>query len=286
MKLFYSKAPFNFLGISNQNFDNAKVVILPIPYDATTSYKSGTRDGPKAIIDASRHLEHYDIETKKVFSNIGFFTLDELECSVNSVQETLERIQNTIEGILAAKKFPVIIGGEHSITLGIVKAISKTYKNFSILQFDAHGDLRDEYEGSKFSHACVMRRCSEITNVTQVGIRSICQEEANFLENTNKVKTFFGNEFNVIEVINSLNENVYITIDIDSLDPSIMPSTGTPEPEGLSFKQILDLIKEVGKKKNIIGIDLVELAPIPGNVAPDFLAAKLLYKTIGYSVKT
>lgn len=286
MKLFYSKSPFNFLGISDQNFDNAKVVILPVPYDGTTSYRAGTRDGPKAIIDASRFMEHYDIETKKIISDIGFFTLDELEPSSNSAEDTIMRVQEAVQDILNTKKFPVMFGGEHSITLGAVKAFSSLYKNLTILQIDAHGDLRDEWGGSKYSHACVMRRCSEIANIIQVGIRSISKDEVDFIAATKRIKTFLGNIFDVNDVLNSLSDNVYITIDVDGLDPSIMPSTGTPEPEGLSWKQVLELISIVGKEKNVVGIDLVELAPIPGNVAPDFLAAKLLYKSIGYCVKS
>lgn len=286
MKLFYSKAPFNFLGVSDQSFNNAKVVILPVPYDGTTSYRAGTRDGPKAIIDASRFMEHYDVETKKTISDLGFFTLDELEPSSNSAEETIMRVQEAVQDILNAKKFPVVIGGEHSITLGAVRAFSNVYKNLTILQIDAHSDLRDEWEGSRYSHACVMKRCSEIAKITQVGIRSISKEEADIIKSSNNIKTFFGNAFDVNNILESLTDNVYITIDIDSLDPSIMPSTGTPEPDGLSWKQVLELIDTVGKKKNVVGIDLVELAPIPGNVAPDFLAAKLLYRAIGYSVKT
>ncbi len=285
MKLFYSKAPFNFLGVSDQSFNNAKVVILPVPYDGTTSYRAGTRDGPKAIINASRFMEHYDVETKKTISDLGFFTLDELEPSSNSAEETIMRVQEVVQDILNAKKFPIVIGGEHSITLGVVRAFSNLYKNLTILQIDAHSDLRDEWEGSKYSHACVMRRCSEIAKIIQVGIRSVSEEEMDFITATKKIKTFFGNVFDINDVLDSLTDNVYITIDVDGLDPSIMPSTGTPEPDGLFWKQVLELISAVGKKKNVIGIDLVELAPIPGNVAPDFLAAKLLYKSIGYCVK-
>lgn len=276
--------PFNFLGLPNQNYQSSKVVILPVPYSSTTHWKAGTKEGPIALIEASRHLEDYDIETKKDIANTGIFTLEPLEPSKNSPQETIERIENVVSSLLQDRKFVITIGGEHSITFGAVRAFSKKFKNLSVLQFDAHADLRNEFEGTKYSHACLIRRIRELNlSVTQVGIRSMSTEEAQFIKKE-KIKTIFlfpGLPVN--KIITTLKRNVYITFDLDVLDSSIMPSTGTPEPGGILWEEALKLIKEISKKRKILGADVVELNPIPGLHAPDFLAAKLVYKIISYS---
>lgn len=282
----YSKLePFNFGGMAEQNYAKAKVVVFPVPYDATTYYKPGTKEGPGAIIDASRHMELYDIESDRSLKDTDVFTLEELEPSKNSPKETLLRVEKVISRILADKKTPLMLGGEHSITAGAVWAFVEAKKDFSVLQIDAHSDLRDVFEGTKFHHACVMRRVREkVSSVVQVGIRSMCAEEAEYIEKKKIKNIFFAPQLPIDEILSSLKKNVYLTFDIDALDPSIMPSTGTPEPGGLGWYETLELLEAVVKTKNIIGADLVELSPIPGLIFPDFLAAKLVYKIISYAI--
>lgn len=271
--------PFNFLGLDEQDYTTAKVVIFPVPYNSTTYWKSGTKDGPQALIEASRHIELYDLETKKNLADTGIFTLPFLEPSKNSPQENTERIKKVVAQILGDNKFPLMIGGEHSITLGAVSAFAKENNDFSVLQIDAHTDLRDEFEGTKFHHASVMKRIKDLgIAVTQVGIRSASADEK--FENV-----FLAPELPIDKIIATLKKNVYLTFDLDGLDPSIMPSTGTPEPGGLGWYETINLIKEVSRQRKIIGADVVELDPIPGLAAPDFLAAKLVYKIINYIIK-
>lgn len=271
--------PFNFLGLDEQNYEEAKVVVFPVPYNSTTYWKSGTKDGPQALIEASRHIELYDLETKRNLADAGIFTLPFLEPSKNSPKETMERIEKVVEQIIKDGKIPVMLGGEHSVTFGAVSAFAKQNKDFSVLQFDAHSDLRDEFEGTKYHHACVMKRVKDLgVSITQVGIRSMSEGEK-------ADNIFLAPEIPVDKIVSSLKDNIYLTFDLDALDPSIMPATGTPEPGGLGWYEVLNLIKEVAKKKNIIGADVVELDPIPGLSAPDFLAAKLTYKIISYIIK-
>lgn len=280
-----SLEPYNFGGLEKQNYKSSKVVIVPVPYESTTYYLSGTKEGPWAIVNASRHMELYDIERGKDISKIGIFTLEELEPSKNSPKETIFRIDNVISQILNDEKFPLMLGGEHSVTLGAASACKKKYlRNLSVLQFDAHADLRNEFEGTKFHHACVIRRVVDDLKlpVTQVGVRSLSEEEANYLKESKKNNIFYGKNISIEEILKTLKENVYITLDLDVFDPSFMPSVGTPEPGGLDWQEVLDVIKNVAKNKKIIGADVVELCPIPGLVAPDFLAAKLVYKIISY----
>ncbi len=278
--------PFNFLGLDIQDYKSAKVVIFPVPYSSTTYWKSGTKEGPQAIIDASRHLELYDIETKKDTSKEGIFTLQPLEPSKNSPQETIGRIKEVMDRLLTDGKFPVMLGGEHSITLGAVQSLKEKFSDLSVLQIDAHADLRDEFQGTKYHHATVMRRIRELNlSTAQAGIRSISEEEIEYVRNKKIKNIFFAPKLPVTEIIRALKKNVYLTLDLDALDPSIMPSVGTPEPGGLGWQETLDLIKEVSKKRKIIGVDVVELDPIPGIVAPDFLAAKLVYKIVNYILK-
>lgn len=270
--------PFGFLGLGEQDYESSKIVVFPVPYSSTTYWKSGTKDGPQALLDASRHIETYDGETQKNIEG-GIFTLPFLETSKNSPKETLERVEGVITQVLGDKKFPLMLGGEHSITFGAVSAFAKQNKDFSVLQIDAHSDLRDEFEGTKFHHATVMKRIKDLgISITQVGIRSFLQDDK--FENV-----FFAPDLPIEKIISTLKKNVYLTFDLDGFDPSIMPATGTPEPGGLAWYETLKLIKEVAQKRNIIGADVVELDPIPGLVAPDFLAAKLVYKIISYIIK-
>lgn len=286
-KINYPKTePFTFGGLENQDFALAKVIIFPVPHSSTTYWNPGTKDGPRALIEASRHLELYDLELKKDISKVGIYTLESLAPSKNSPQEVMEQITKVVSQLLKDKKFPLILGGEHSITFGAVKAFSKKFQDFSVLQLDAHTDLRAEFEGTKFHHGAVMRRIYEDLkiSVTQVGIRSVSEEEVRFIKKSKKEHIFYSPFLPIEEIVSSLKENVYLSFDLDFLDPSIMPSTGTPEPGGYFWYQALELIKAVATQKKIVGADIVELSPIPGNPAPDFLVAKLAYKLIGYTL--
>jgi len=253
------------------NFEEAKVAILPVSYEKTTSYKKGTKKAPKEIIKASKELEQYDEELEKEPYEVGITTLKEIN-SLNDLEN------------LKTDKFLIAIGGEHTISLPLIKKHNQ--ENLSILQIDAHADLKDSFENNKMSHACVMRRVFEINkNITQVGVRSLEKKEYDFIKENN-IKTFFMkdliyNSNYINEIINSLKENVYLTIDLDSLDPSIIPDVGTPEPGGLRYYQLLSLLKELFRRKNVVGIDIVELKPNK-ETNSDYIVAKLIYKMIGY----
>ncbi|RLG18604.1 agmatinase [Candidatus Micrarchaeota archaeon] len=281
--LLHTRPPYNFCGSENLPFEKCEVAVLPVPYDSTTSYKAGTREGPHAIIVASRNMESLDLELKKDISAVGICTLDELEPSTDSPEKTMNRVEEAVGSIIEAGKFPVMLGGEHSLTLGAVRALSKKHKKLSVLQIDAHADLREEYEGSKYNHACVMRRVREICPTVQVGIRSMCEEELEYVERKG-VKGIYGLEYDYEKLLKGLTDEVYITVDLDGLDPSIMPAVGTPEPGGLLWKEVLELLRKVCENKKVVGFDVMELCPLPGNVAPDFIASKLTYKLIGYSL--
>ena len=283
--MYPTSEPYNFGGLEDQSYEKAKVVVFPIPLEATTSYMPGTKLGPQAIIEASRHMELFDIELAKDLSRAGIFTLPELSCSKESLKESIKEIKQATLKLLEDKKFILSLGGEHTISYGLISAFREKYKNFSVLQIDAHSDLRDEYEGTKLNHACVMRRVRDLgISVTGVGIRSQDETEIEYIRKE-KIKTiFYAPELPLKKIISSLAKNVYITFDVDGLDPSIMPATGTPEPGGLGWYEVLNLIKQVAKEKKIIGADIVELSPLPGIVFPDFLTAKLAYKIIGYSL--
>ncbi|MFZ3072955.1 MAG: agmatinase [Thermodesulfobacteriota bacterium] len=287
--------PFNFGGIEG-NFPGGKprYAVLPVPYDLTASYGSGMRNGPRAIIEASTHMELYDEELGCEHFASGIETLRMLESTTFGPERMIERIEGAVTGIVKRGVIPVMLGGEHSITLGAVRALKKKYKNLSVLQFDAHADMRDEYQESPFNHACVGRRISEICPIAQIGIRSLSIEEAGFLKSAAKSKKYGiltcyasaikkkGVKDALKRVLKTLTKDVFITIDLDVFDPSIMPSTGTPEPGGLVWHEVLDVLRGVIERKNIRGFDVVELAPQPGNPAPDFMAAKLVYKIMGY----
>lgn len=282
------KTHLGFCGIENKysSWKDSRIAILPVPYDLTVSYMPGTSKGPKAIIDASRYMETYDDETGKEIYKLGIHTLKEIKTAGMRPEEVIENVEKEVTFILKAGKFPVILGGEHSITLGPVRAFKKKFKNFSVLQLDAHKDSRDSFQGSKYSHACIAKRIVELVSLTEAGVRSLSREEVD--KECKNLKTFFmkdmiKNENWIEDVIDSLdNDKVYVTIDMDALDPSIMPSVGTPEPGGMGWYETLALLKRLSREKNIIGFDVVELSPISGNVSPDFLTAKLVYKFLSY----
>jgi len=268
------------------DFEHARVVILPIPLDRTTSYVPGTRNGPHEILVASAHMELWDEETQTDVHSIGIFTLPEMEFPFASMDEVVREIRRVTAEIVNRDKFVFILGGEHSITPAAVAAVAAKFPGVSVLQIDAHADLRDSFMGTPHNHACAMRRTLEFARTTQVGIRSLSPEEAAAVP-TLGTQIFY--DFNmranadwIDRVVDSLSEHVYITIDVDGLDPAIMPATGTPEPGGLSWYETLTLLRRVIERRTVVGCDVVELSPMPGHVAPNFLCAKLVYKILSY----
>jgi agmatinase len=276
--------PYNFLGLPENlsRYEMAKVVVLPIPYESTLSFQSGSRYGPQAIISASRQLETYDDDTGSNPSTIGIATLPELEQVISSPQDMQEAIYRACLKILDDGKFVVSLGGEHSITYPLVRAHKDKFAGLSVVQIDAHTDLRDSYQGSKFSHACVMSRVAEIAPFIAVGIRSFSgqENEEKFRGSLIKISQL-RNNYEIFEKnIAKLAENVYITIDLDAFDPSVMPSVGTPEPGGLSWDEVMKIVDTLLSQKKVVGVDIVELSPQPGLAYADFTAAKLAYKII------
>ncbi len=286
----------NFLAIEERysNFNGSGIVIFSVPYEQTTSYGKGTSEGPKAILDASHYVEFFDEElNRELCFEKGICSLVPIDFNNNTGKKALALIYENVKMLIGEKKFVVTLGGEHSISSATSKAHFDSYDNVSILHFDAHSDLREEYEGSKYSHASFAARVAEFTtDITQVGIRAQCKEEYDFIKEK-MIKTFYAFEIRNgkygtdwrTEVINSLNQNVYITFDVDYFDPSIMPSTGTPEPNGFYWDETMKLLKGLGEKKTVVGFDVVELSPRKDFTFPDFLTAKLIYKMLNYFVK-
>lgn len=279
------KQPFRFgdFELKYYNPQTAKVAILPVPYDGTSTWVKGADKGPEAILSASCNLEFYDIETDSEVFRQGIFT----EPPVMGFKEPEQMAQvvcQRVEVLLKNDKFPIVLGGEHSVSIGAIEAMANHCENLTVLQLDAHSDLRDEYEGSRYNHACVMARAKERCPIVQVGIRSMdTSEKANM--DTNRV--FFAHEICdgqdrswIEQVIELLSDNVYLTIDLDAFDPSIMPATGTPEPGGMGWYDVITLLKAVCKHRNLVGFDIVELCPRENMWGSDFLAAKLLYKIL------
>ena len=281
-------APLAFGGTlpNAPTFEQAKAVILPVPLESTTSYVPGTRNGPREILVASTHLELWDEETQSDVHPIGIYTLPEMELPFDDMSDIMSEIGRVAAAIFEHDKFPIFLGGEHSITSPIVGAVAAKYPGVSVLQIDAHADLRDSYMGTRFNHACAMRRVLEHARGTQVGIRSMSTEEAQaapglattifYDVNMRQDKNWIAN------VVASLGQTVYITIDVDGMDPAIMPATGTPEPGGLSWYELLSLLRAVISARTVVGCDIVELSPLPGVAAPNFLCAKLIYKILTY----
>ncbi len=271
---------------TTSDFDSARVVIFPIPLDRTTSYVPGTRTGPHEILVASSHMELWDEEIEADVHGLGIFTLPEMEFPFASLDEVIAEIRRVAGELVSRGKFPMVLGGEHSITPPIVAAVAATYPGVSVLQIDAHADLRDSFMGTPHNHACAMRRVLEYASCTQVGIRSLSAEEAAAVP-TLRTKMFYDWNMRrqddwMQRVVDSLSDTVYITIDCDGFDPAIMPAVGTPEPGGLSWYETLALLRRVIASRRVVGCDIVELCPMPGHVAPNFLCAKLLYKILSY----
>jgi len=277
----------NFGGTTPEcTLGNARFVIVPVPYDLTSTYQPGSRRGPAAILEASANMELYDEELKKETYLAGIHTAKPVEVDARGPKTMIDAVRRRIRRIVAQGKTPVVLGGEHSITLGAVQAVAEQYPNLTVLQFDAHADLRDRYQGTPYNHACVARRVAEFCNLVQVGIRSMSREEGDFLPGSS-VKSYPADEVFARRdwaetIAGDLGGDVYVTIDLDVFDPSVMPATGTPEPGGLFWRDVLSLLRLVSSKCSVRGFDVVELAPMPGVVAPDFMAAKLIYRFMGY----
>ena len=279
----------NFLGLGKENssYDNSKIVIYSAPLEKTVSYGTGTRNGPKEILKASHYVEFFDEEfNRELCFEKGIATLPIQNFDKYSSIRAINKIERDISKFLDDDKFVVMIGGEHSVTLGAVKAFNKHFDDFSILQFDAHSDLRDSYEGTKYSHASVMKRVYEVNqNICQVGIRAQCREEREFISEKG-INSFYAHSIRNLgnswhrQVVKSLKKNVYITFDVDGFDPAVIAATGTPEPGGLLWDNTIELIKLLGKEKNIVGFDIVELAPSKYHTASNYNSAKLLYKIL------
>ncbi len=287
----------NFLALEEEysNFGNSKIIILPTPYEHRVSYGRGTSIGPQKILNASAYVEFYDDEFgTELCLEKGIATVEPIDFGDNIDINALNLIKNYIEELLNNEKFVVTLGGEHTISISPIEAHFKKYPKMSLLQFDAHADLRTVYENSKYSHACAMARVAEFLppeRITQVGIRALCKEEAEFIKE-NKVHTFFASSirkgrygnFWQNEVVNTLSNQIYITFDVDYFDPSLIPSTGTPEPDGFYYNETLEIFRLlIEEGKNIIGFDVVELAPINKIHHPELTTARLIYKMLNFA---
>ena len=313
--------PFNFLALPEEQsrLDAAMAVVLPVPYDSTTSFRTGARNGPKAIIEASCNLEDYDPELDVDVAQYGVYTAPWLEPNMEGPRHTIERVRNAIRPFLQQQKLVALLGGEHSVSIGHVMALADHYptpggpEGITVLYLDAHGDLRDQYMGTSWGHASVARRLSEICPVVQVGVRSISLEEREFIRDGG-VRTFFwpplegrggsslayggqpgltsatrglaNNGPNADEIIGLLSRNVYISIDLDVFDPSIMSAVGTPEPGGMDWYQVTSLLWAVAQQRHIAGFDVTELSPGEGPTACAYTAAKLVYKLLAYAARS
>lgn len=267
---------------------SARVFVIPVPYDSTTSFRGGARFGPSVIIHASRHMEDYDLELDRDISRIGIHTTPELVPNVASPEAMVEQVRRAALAVGRRGQIVALLGGEHTITVGAVRAFAELYPGLSVLYLDAHADLRDSFMGSSYSHACVARRVYEKCPLVQVGVRSLSAEEIRFIgQNDLPVFTWGTTPYDIPglaqAVIEQLSQNVYVSIDLDVFDPSIMAAVGTPEPGGMTWNEVTGLLRAVGEQRHIVGFDIVELSPEEGPEACAYTAAKLAYKLMGYA---
>jgi len=284
--------PHVFLGLDEEAsaLEKARAVLLPVPYESTTSFGGGTRGGPRAILEASRYVELWDQETGRDPSVMGIHTLPALELSRAGPEAAMTELEGAYANLLGRLqgRFPVMLGGEHSISAPAIRAAAAHHgSRISVLQLDAHADLRAGYEGTPFSHASAMYRVLDVADVVGVGIRGISQEEVEVAERSEGVTLIYADEMWADDrwmdrALEALGDPVYLTFDVDYFDPSLMPSTGTPEPGGGDWYRTLRFLRRVFRERNVMALDVVELAPIPGLSAPDFMVAKLVYKLLGY----
>ena len=269
-------------------YETSRFAVVPVPYDSTTSFRTGSRYGPAAIIDASRHLEDFDVELGLDPSARGIYTFAEIVPDVSGPKRFVRQAKSVIEGILADGKTPVILGGEHTVTIGAALACAERFADLSVLYLDAHADLRDSFMGTRWGHASVARRVSDVCPLVEVGVRSISAEEHRFAGSAG-IPIFFwpperGGAALAAEVCDKLSRNVYVSIDLDALDPSIMSAVGTPEPGGMTWWDATGLLRRVAEEVNVVGFDIVELSPEEGPVACSSTAARLAYKIMGYII--
>ena len=263
--------------------ESSKIVLIPVPYDGTSTWQKGADKGPEAFLKASENMELYDIETNSEVYKEGVYLTNSIKENT-SPEAMVASVHQITKEFINKNKFVTLFGGEHSISIGSIRAFNECYNNLTVLHIDAHADLRKEYLGSSCNHACAVYEASQNTNLVQVGIRSMDITETRVM---NKDKVFFAhematNEYWMEDVIDSLTTNVFITFDLDAFDPSIMPSTGTPEPGGLFWYETLEFLQKVFKARNVVGFDIVELCPNETEKSSDFLAAKLYYKMLSY----
>ncbi|UCG31948.1 MAG: agmatinase [Phycisphaerales bacterium] len=269
-------------------YDRSRFAVIPIPYDATSSYLGGARHGPRAIIEASAHLEDFDEELEGEFTEAGIATLPPVTADARGPEHMVERIAGCARRVVREGKFPLGLGGEHGITAGLVRAVHSRHRKLSVLQIDAHADLRDTYQGSRFSHATVMRRVHEMgVRIVGVGLRIWSKGEAAFMRRNRiepvTARQCFESEGWLDAVLDRLDEKVYVTVDIDGIDPAYAPGTGTPVPGGLDWYQVTSLLRAVAAEKTLVGADITEVHPLAGQAATEFLAARLAYKIICYA---
>lgn len=265
------------------SYDDSQIIIVPVPYDGTSTWIKGADRGPGAIMEASVNLEFYDVETGTEVHKKGIHTIAPL-VDGNTPDLLVDEVYCKTTELLSEKKFPVIVGGNHTVSIGAIKAFTEKYSGLSVLQLDAHADLRQKYEDSPFNHACVMARAREWAPLVQVGIRSMSAEEIPYAD---EERIFYAHELYYdknlyLKAIDKLTDHIYVTIDLDVFDPSLMPSTGTPEPGGPPYFELMHFLREVASRKKIVGFDVVELCPQPENKVPDFVAAKLIYQLLSY----
>ncbi len=270
--------------------ESARVFVIPVPYDSTTSFKGGAREGPDAIIRASRHLEDYDHELERDISLVGIHTTPEITPDVSGPEAMVARIRRAVAAAAQSGRLVALLGGEHTIAVGAVQALKERHDDLSVLYLDAHADLRDEYMGARWGHACVARRICEVAPVVQVGVRSLSEEENEFIQLQSIPVHFWRSGSSKVEdivqsVANQLTQHVYISIDMDVFDPAVVSAVGTPEPGGMLWHEVLSLLRTVAEGRDIVGFDISELSPREGPAAGAFTAAKLAYKLIGYSIR-
>ncbi len=276
----------NYAGIPDKysRIDDAKVVLIPVPYDGTSSWQKGADKGPEAFLEASENMELYDIETKSEVYKKGIYLAPPVT-EDESPEKMVDTVYKTVKNYIKQEKFVTIFGGEHSVSIGTIRAFNESFEDLTIVQLDAHADLRPEYEGSSCNHACAVHEASKKANLVQIGIRSMDVSE---LDHMDENQVYFAHDLYEDwqdDAIGQMTPNVFITIDLDAFDPSILPSTGTPEPGGLFWYETLEFLKMMFKKKNVVGFDIVELCPNENEKSSDFLAAKLYYKMLSYKFK-
>lgn len=278
-----------FAGIPEEfaQLEKSRIVLIPVPYDGTSTWGKGADRGPGAFLEAAENMELYDIETDSEVYREGIFLAPAITEN-RSPEALVNEVHKQVKDYIKRNKFVTLFGGEHSLSIGSIRAFNECFDNLTVLQIDAHADLRKEYQGTPYNHACALHEASQTTNLLQVGIRSMDALERTYMD---EERTFFAHEMATDEfwmdrVLDLMTENIFITFDLDGLDPSILPSTGTPEPGGLFWYETLEFLRKVFEEKNVVGFDLVELCPNPNDRSSDFLAAKLYYKMLSYKFES